>query len=85
MNLACYTFLKFLTFLWQVEKDIDYQTSSTDLHLRYLEHKSLTSSNIQYSVGVGTSHGADDEKAFETVDVTGVIHVTGLELELGQV
>ena len=71
--------------LTQVEKDIDFQVSTEAIHLRYLSKTSTPGASLTYSVGVGTTAGMDDVKAFGSVDMSDVINVEGLNLQFNMV
>ena len=66
-----------------MEKDIDYQTSTETLYLRYMQPEVNT--DAEFFVGVGTVAGNDDIRPFSAVDITDIIKVDHLSLELQKV
>ena len=55
------------------------------VHLRFIQQSSQSSSNLQYSVGLGTTAGADDVKTFDSIEISDVLEVNALQLQINTV
>ena len=66
-----------------MEKDIDFQTSTEEIYLKFHSADPLIgSAALVYSVGVGSSPGLDDVQSFSHIQMTDVITVVGLSMDL---